>query len=100
MATSRTGTAAYKQWRAKVLHQAQQDGITHCPRCRVLLDYTTGMRPNGATADHIIPWSKGGQNHVENGAVLCRYCNISIGNKQGKRPRQRVETIDFEEQEM
>ncbi|RKY53653.1 MAG: HNH endonuclease, partial [Candidatus Neomarinimicrobiota bacterium] len=32
-------------------------------------------------ADHIIPWSKGGETTVENGQALCQRCNGSKGNR-------------------
>ncbi len=31
--------------------------------------------------DHIIPWSKGGETVLDNLRVLCRDCNLAIGNK-------------------
>ncbi|WP_425545632.1 HNH endonuclease [Glutamicibacter creatinolyticus] len=96
MAGSRTGTAEHKRWRAQVLRQGQLDGITHCPRCRVFLDYDITLRPNSAEPDHIIPWSKGGRNTPENGTVICRLCNQQMNAKTGRRPKQKVPTIDFE----
>ncbi len=32
-------------------------------------------------ADHIIPFSKGGETDVSNGAALCSPCNLKKGNK-------------------
>ena len=86
MATSRTGTASHKRFRREVLRAGQQAGITNCPLCGVLLDYAQGLTPDGAVADHIVPWSNGGTNHPNNGRVLCRRCNESRGD--GKSPRQ------------
>lgn len=89
MVTSRTGTSRYKAWRVAVLQAGLNAGTTRCPctgcpacktRCRVWLDYTQGKRPNSAEPDHITPWSKGGDDIVENGRVICRRCNQSRGN--------------------
>lgn len=33
-------------------------------------------------ADHITPWSKGGETDVENGQILCVDCNLKKSNKQ------------------
>lgn len=92
MATSRTGTAKYKRNSARVLHAAQVNGITHCPRCRVPLDYTNRTRPNGASVDHVLAWDNGGTDDLENLAILCLRCNSSIGNKSTrKKAKQAVQ---------
>jgi 5-methylcytosine-specific restriction endonuclease McrA len=79
--TSRTGTAAWKKVRAQILRRAQRNGITHCPNCKVLLDYKVGRQPHSAEADHIVPHSLGGRDTLDNGTVLCRRCNQSKGNR-------------------
>lgn len=97
MATSRTGTAQYKQWRRRVLAAARDSGVIQCPHCRVVLDYDRGLRPNSAEPDHILPHRWGGQNALENGRVLCRRCNQSRGD--GVRPRirpRRQSRVDFD----
>ena len=96
MATSRTGTGRYKRWRREVLGEARASGITNCPRCGVWLDYDKGLRPNSAEPDHITPHAAGGTETPENGAVLCRRCNQSLGDKKPRTRRKQVVTsIDF-----
>ena len=85
MATSRTGTASHKRFRRDVLNRDRRAGITHCPLCGVLLDYDVGRNRNSATADHIIPWSMGGPNHIDNGRTICVACNESRGSGQSLR---------------
>ena len=97
MTTSRTGTGKYRQWRKRVLHKAQAEGITHCPHCHVLLDYKRGRLPNSAEPDHILPHRWGGKETLDNGRVLCRRCNQSRG--AGAVPRtkpMRATTVDFD----
>ena len=86
MATSRTGTASHKHWRTAVLRQGRRDGVTNCPLCNVELDYQHGRQPNSAEPDHIIAWTDGGPNTIENGRVICRLCNQRRGN--GRRDNQ------------
>ena len=67
-------------------------GITHCPACGVKLQYANingERKPNSAEADHIIPASLGGTNHVDNGRVLCAKCNSRRGNGRHGKGRAR-----------
>lgn len=107
MVTSRTGTAQYKAWRKRVLYKGVHDGVTHCPckvdckhhsgrRCNVSLDYTRGRLPNSAEPDHTTPWAQGGRNTLDNGSVLCRRCNQSVGDKRPRGKRKApVKTIEL-----
>lgn len=84
MATSRTGTATWKRVRKTAIARAIREGQEHCPTCGTLLDlHGTG---DGAPVevDHVIPWSRGGSDHVDNTAVLCMPCNRRKG--AGPRP--------------
>lgn len=87
MATSRTGTATWKRRRAYALREAQANGRTHCPYCKVELDYSTGKQPNSATVDHVIPYEVLGH---DNGPlnVICKKCNESKGNREAPKPAQ------------
>lgn len=89
MATSRTGTSAWKKVRKRALHLAQAHGLTRCPYCTVTLDYRVGRKPNSAEPDHIVAYANGGQDRIENLRVCCRTCNISKGN----RPAPKTVTI-------
>jgi superfamily II DNA or RNA helicase len=51
----------------------------HCSLCGELL-------PIGWHADHIQPFSKGGQTDVTDGQSLCAKCNLSKGNKMIRLP--------------
>ncbi|RTE49627.1 HNH endonuclease [Actinobaculum sp. 352] len=84
MTTSRTGTTSHKKWRTHIITRDHNTGITHCPICGTQLNYTTPKQPNSAEADHIIPYSHGGQNTPENGRTICRTCNQKRGNKPTK----------------
>lgn len=91
MATSRTGTARYKRWRTQVLALAQRDGVTHCPICKVKLNYEVTRQPDSAEPDHLVPWARGGQETIDNGRVLCRDCNGKRWNEAATR-RKSVST--------
>lgn len=92
MATSRTGTATWKNLRKRAIYRAKRAGQTHCP-CGRLLDYDISLTPASAEVDHIIPHSKGGPDHIDNIAVICRACNLSKGNKTTPPPPTRIGPI-------
>ena len=84
MATSRTGTAQWKNVRAKKLTEAIEAGQTTCPICNTPLDYNVSRRPNSPEVDHIKPHAHGGSDEPNNLRVVCRQCNQRMGAKQGK----------------
>ena len=79
MATSRTGTAVWKRVSAQAIRRAQGQGLTHCPVCRVELDYDNRKAPNGASVDHVLSHAYGGADHVDNTQVICAECNSRKG---------------------
>ena len=81
MATSRTGTAAWKNLRKRAIYRAKRAGLTHCPSCKVKLDYEVSLTPASAEVGHIIPHSRGGADHIDNVTVICRLCNVRKGAK-------------------
>ena len=81
MATSRTGTTVWKTLRKRALYRARRAGQTHCPICKVELDYEVSLTPASAEPDHIIPHARGGADHIDNLVVICRLCN---GRKSDK----------------
>lgn len=90
MATSRTGTAAWKRVRSQALKQAQHNGQTHCTECSTWLDWAYSKRPNSPEVDHIIPHSQGGKDALENTRIICRHCNQSLGGKLKPDTRQPI----------
>ena len=89
LTASRTGTTSHKNWRTQVLNRDRNQGIAHCPLCNTPLDYTRGLQPNSAEADHIIPHANGGTNTLENGRTICRRCNQRRGALTGRRPSKK-----------
>ena len=87
MVTSRTGLATHLNFRRRVLARDKAAGITHCPECRVLMDYEVSRQPNSAEPDHIVPHAYGGTNDVSNGRTICRRCNQSRGGRTPVTPR-------------
>jgi 5-methylcytosine-specific restriction protein A len=85
MATSRTGTAQHKRWRAAVIKRDRDQGITACPLCGQPLDYQNSGQPNSVEADHIIPHKYGGPTTLDNGRAICRHCNQSRGARLAPR---------------
>ena len=83
MATSRTGTTAWKNLRKRAIYRAKRAGLTNCPLCNITLDYDQGLTPRSAEVDHVLPYSKGGEDHLDNTMVLCRLCNQRKSNKTG-----------------
>lgn len=100
MVTSRTGTGQWKRVVKERRRIDQERGLTHCPRCRVRLNWDEGRQPNSAETDHIIPHALGGPDTLSNSQTLCRLCNQQLGNKRRKgRPRPAianpVTTVDW-----
>ena len=89
MATSRTGTATHKRMVRIVKAEAQAQGITHCPGCRVELDYNDGTAPNGAQADEIVPFAitQATSTDPSDWQVLCRDCNRDKSDKTAFTPK-------------
>jgi len=94
MATSRTGTARWKNTVRVVRHRDR--GLTNCPcagpckhhagrRCDVFLDWDNGKRPNSAEVDHIVPKASGGGDGPDNARIICRRCNQALGAKRPPR---------------
>ena len=96
MATSRTGTATWKRIAAQAKANALDQGLTRCPRCRVGLDWEYSRRPNSPEADHILPYSKGGTDTLENVRIICRKCNQELGGMLTKRVRPVIQTTELE----
>ncbi|WP_368492333.1 HNH endonuclease [Cutibacterium sp.] len=96
MTTSRTGTANWIRNATTAKRRARADGLTCCPCCGVQLRWDVSRTPASPEADHIIPYSRGGSDRLDNIRVICRRCNQSRGNgvpRKGRRFR-RVESID------
>lgn len=85
MATSRTGTSTWKKVRKRALHLAQAQGLTHCPYCKVPLNYAVSLTPSSAEVDHITAHAKGGQDRLDAVQVICRKCNQSKGDRTAPR---------------
>ena len=79
MATSRTGTGKWKNLRRRAIADAKNRGLTHCPLCRVQLDYEVSKTPSSAEVDHIHSVARGGRDEIENTRVICRQCNQKRG---------------------
>lgn len=88
MTTPRTATTVHKKWRTRVIANARAAGVTRCPLCGVELDYENFRSPHYAQADHIVPFSLGGEYTEENGRAICAACNASRGN--GARASRRI----------
>lgn len=88
VAASRTGTTRWLSLVASAKRRAQRDGLTHCPLCGTLLNYARGRTPSSAEGDHIVPYSRGGADTLDNIRIICRRCNQRRGNGM-RRPRPR-----------
>lgn len=100
MATSRTGTTRWLTNAATAKRRARAAGLTCCPLCGVKLNWSQGRTPSSPEADHIVPHSLGGSDHLDNIRIICRHCNQSRGNATTRtlRPqattRREVPTVD------
>lgn len=67
----------YREHRARLLATA-----TRCYWCKEpISDALPANHPRKATADHLIPLSKGGPATFENLVAACRLCNVRRGNR-------------------
>lgn len=51
------------------------------------MDFEQSGSPNSIEADHIVPHSLGGPDHVDNIQIICRTCNRRKGDGAAKAPR-------------
>ena len=74
--SARMAATAYEQQ----TREARDAGVSNCPDCTL-----TGSDKihalSGMDADHVTPWSKGGETTMENLTMLCKRHNRSKGNK-------------------
>lgn len=88
MTTSRTGTGAWVRLRQQALRTLP----LVCAHCTTTLDpKAPRSTPQSPELDHIIPWSKGGQDTLENVQWLCAPCNQSKNN--GRSPKRAPQLI-------
>lgn len=75
----KTKVAAYEQQTQK----AKTDGESNCPLCALGTDAnkTRIYKPNEMDADHVTPWSKGGESSLDNCTMLCVTHNRAKGNR-------------------
>jgi hypothetical protein len=59
-----------------------RDGLI-CQLCGCAVVLAGGRRPDALHFDHVVEWSAGGPNTVENLRVACRTCNLSRGRPLG-----------------
>lgn len=83
MAGSRTGTTRWLTVRGQALRRGRREGQDRCPFCGVFLDYDVSRKPNSAEPDHIVSYTAGGTDTLDNLQIICRRCNQSKGGKLG-----------------
>lgn len=93
---SRTSTTRWKRIRKEARAIAWENGIHNCPICGTGLDYEYSGRPNSAEVDHIIPHNAGGQDHIDNTQIICRWCNRQKSDGTGKKLKPTLRTIEPE----
>jgi hypothetical protein len=72
----------YKRMDEKIRHRVfERDNYT-CRYC--------GSKEGPLHADHVYPWSKGGETSIENLVTACRSCNGKKSNKVGMWPIEKV----------
>ena len=77
MATSRTGTAAWKRIRRQVIREE-----SFCHICGAEVDKTLpNTDPMHAAVDHLLPYALGGTDTRDNAALSHAQCNKSRGIK-------------------
>lgn len=81
MVSNRTASAGWKSIRRRMIRQAKNADLTHCPHCHRLLDFDSYQQTNSAEVDHIVPASAGGTDEASNLVVICRACNLSKGDR-------------------
>ena len=97
MATSRTGTARWKNLRKQELAAAFERGDMLCPICDVAYDWHRSKQPNSPELDLVTAHAEGGKDVAENVRVICRQCNQKLGGKLGGKRSQALKTIRIAE---
>ncbi len=85
MATSRTGTAAWKNLRTKAIQHALNNGQTNCPECGRWIDWHGTRNPNSPELDHIEAYADTGiaVPTIEDVQIICQACNQAKGGRLG-----------------
>lgn len=93
MATSRTGTAAWKRVAAIRRRLDQTAGITRCPICGRHLDWDARRvqgqphNPARVEVDHITPHEHGGRDTLDNTRCICADCNLRRRSREQRAGR-------------
>ena len=80
MATSRTGTGAWKNTQRAIIAKAKNNN-TPCAICGEAINYLSATGPDTPEVDHIIPHKLGGTDDKDNLQVTHRACNRRKGGR-------------------
>lgn len=74
---------AFEEWQRKQIFARANARCEHCGKSWNAPDYFM------LECDHIVPLSMGGENHVDNGQLLCRRCHAKKHMQLAKEAKKR-----------